>query len=157
MKQRLRIPISLVEKHANDICFLVDIDYTYVQATIPRVRWLRPLGYKINIDETSAAITALLAEEIDKSAPHIGTYDLVRSKVDMEMKTTSTLKKKENLVKNLKEKLGEGTAEAEEEEEEEEGQETLALTQGMGEDTEQEVSAEEEAPKADPKKTYCTT
>ena len=28
MKQRLMIPISLVEKHINDICFLVDIDYT---------------------------------------------------------------------------------------------------------------------------------
>ena len=30
MKQRLRIPISLVEQHYNDICFLVDIDYTYI-------------------------------------------------------------------------------------------------------------------------------
>ena len=28
MKQRLRIPVSLVEQHVNDICFLVDIDYT---------------------------------------------------------------------------------------------------------------------------------
>ena len=38
MKQRLRIPISLVEKYVNDVFFLVDIDYTYIQATIPRVR-----------------------------------------------------------------------------------------------------------------------
>ena len=30
MKQRLRILVSLVEKHYNDICFLVDIDYTYI-------------------------------------------------------------------------------------------------------------------------------
>ena len=39
MKQRLRIPVSLVEKHYNDIFFLVDIDHTYIQAAIPRVRW----------------------------------------------------------------------------------------------------------------------
>ena len=30
MKQRLRIPISLVEKHVNDVFFLVDIEYTYI-------------------------------------------------------------------------------------------------------------------------------
>ena len=38
LKQRLRILVSLVEKHVNHVCFLVDIDYTYVQAVIPRVR-----------------------------------------------------------------------------------------------------------------------
>lgn len=94
---------------------------------------MRPLGYEINIDEASAAITSLLAEEIDKIAPHFGTYDVVRSKVDMEMKTVSTLKKKEKLVKKLKAKLGEGTVEGEEEEAEgeEEDQGPPALTQGM--------------------------
>ena len=53
MKKKMRIPISLVEKHYDDVCFLVDVDYTYVQATTPRVRWLRPLGYEINVDEAS--------------------------------------------------------------------------------------------------------
>ena len=149
MKQRLRIPASLVEKHVNDVCFLVDIDYTYIQAVIPRVRWLRPLGYEVNIDETSAAITALLAEAVDKDAPHFGTYDVVRSKVDMELKTSSALKKKDKLVKKLKAKFGEGKAEVEEGEESEG---PLELTQGMGEDAEQEESAEEEAPKAETKK-----
>ena len=50
MKQRMRIPVSLVEEHVNEICFLVDIDYTYVQAVIQRVRWLRPLGYELDVD-----------------------------------------------------------------------------------------------------------
>ena len=31
MKRRMRISISLVEKHEKDILFLVDIDYTYIQ------------------------------------------------------------------------------------------------------------------------------
>lgn len=30
MKKRLRILVSLVEKHYNDIFFLVDINYTYI-------------------------------------------------------------------------------------------------------------------------------
>ena len=36
MKQRMRISISLIEQHYNDICFLVDIGYTYIQAITPR-------------------------------------------------------------------------------------------------------------------------
>ena len=83
--------------------FFVDIDYTYFQEVVPRIRWLRPLGYEINIDEASIEITTLLAEEIDKSAKLFGTYDVVRSKVEMELKTTLVLKKKDKLVKKLKE------------------------------------------------------
>ena len=76
MKQRLRIPVSLVEQHINDIFFLVDIDYTYIQVAIPRTRWLRPLGYELNIDEASTKIIALLEKEIDKSSKPFGTYDV---------------------------------------------------------------------------------
>ena len=61
MKRRMRIPVSLVEKHINDICFLVDIDYTYIQVVLPRIRWLRPLGYELDVEKASTTITALLA------------------------------------------------------------------------------------------------
>ena len=67
MKQRLRIPVSLVEQDYNDIFFLVDIDYTYIHAIVPRVRWLRLLCYEINVDEALATISALLENEIDKT------------------------------------------------------------------------------------------
>ena len=30
MKERMRILVSLVEQHYNDICFLVNVDYTYL-------------------------------------------------------------------------------------------------------------------------------
>ena len=53
--------MSLVEKYYGDVCFLVDVNYTFVQATTPRVRWLRPLGYEINMDEDFVAIITLLA------------------------------------------------------------------------------------------------
>ena len=68
MKERLRILVSLVDKHFNDVFFLVDTDFTYVQAVVPRVRWLRPLGYEINVDEVSTVITTLLAKDIDAKA-----------------------------------------------------------------------------------------
>ena len=87
------------------MCFLFDIDFTYIQAAVPRVRWLRPLGYEINIDEASTATTTLLTEEVDKATKLFGTYDVVKSKVEMELKTTSTLKKKDKLVRKLKAKI----------------------------------------------------
>ena len=62
MKQRLRILVSLTDQHINDICFLVDIDFIYIQAAVPRVRRLRPLGYELNIDEALVEITKLLAK-----------------------------------------------------------------------------------------------
>ena len=65
IKKRLRIAVSLVKKHFDEVCFQINTDFTYVQATIPKVKWLRPLGYEINIDEASAAITSLLVEEVD--------------------------------------------------------------------------------------------
>ena len=55
----MRIPVSLVEY---DIYFLVDIDCTYIQEVILRLRWLRPLGYELDVDQASATITNLLAE-----------------------------------------------------------------------------------------------
>jgi hypothetical protein len=137
MKKRIRIPISLIEQYIIDISFLVDIFYTYIQVVVPRARWRRPLGYELNIDEASATIIALLTEEIDKSAQPFGTYDFVKFKVEMELKTTSTLKKKDKLLKKLKKIFGEGVdAEEEEEDDDEEEHQPLALRQGLGEDEE---------------------
>lgn len=81
MKQRSRIYVSLVEKHYNDVYFLVDADYTYVQAVVPRVRWLIPLTYEVNVDEEILAITTLLAEEIDKDNASFGTYQEAKSRI----------------------------------------------------------------------------
>ena len=67
---------------------------------------MRPLGYEINVDEASAAITALLAEDIDKDAKAFGNYDIVESKVEVDLKMASTLKKKDKMVKKLKAKFG---------------------------------------------------
>ena len=92
-------------------------DCTFVQVATPRVRWLRPLGYEINVDEASTTITTLLAEEVDKSAKIFGNYEVEKSKITMELKTTSVIKKKDKLVKKLKAMFGEAIEEEEEEEE----------------------------------------
>ena len=123
MKQRMRILVSLVEQHVNDIYFLVDIDYTYIQAIVPRVRWLRPLGYELDVDQASVAITSLLAKEIDKFAKPFGTYDVVKSRVVTDLKTTTVMKKKDKMIRKIKKRFGADIEEASTTTEEEEADE----------------------------------
>lgn len=42
MKQRFRISPAIVERFKEDICILVDIDHTYIQAVEPREHFLIP-------------------------------------------------------------------------------------------------------------------
>ena len=123
MKQRLRIPVSLVEQYYNDVFFLVDVDYTYVQEAIPRVRWLKPLPYEVNVDEASIAITALLAEEVDNITTSFGNYEEAKSRITIDLKTTTVIREKNKLVKKLKEIFCEGGEEEEEEDKEDENDE----------------------------------
>ena len=55
-----------MEKYYDDVCFLVDTYWTYIQVVIPRLAWLRPWEYEINIDEATCAITYLLDEYVGK-------------------------------------------------------------------------------------------
>ena len=92
------------------------------------MRWLKPLGYELDVDQASVAITTFLVEERDRTTKEFGTYDVVKSRVVTDLKTTSAVKKKEKMVKKIKKKFGveeTGTAgEAEEiSDDEEEGDE----------------------------------
>ena len=84
------------------------------------MRWLRPLGYEINVDEASTTITTLLVEEVDKEATTFGNYDIAKSKITMELKTALAFRKKNKMEKKLKEKFGEGAEEEEDDDNEEE-------------------------------------
>lgn len=149
MKKRPRVPVSVVEKHFNKLFFLVDIDCTYIQAVVPMVRWLRPLGNEINVGEASVAIVSLLADDVDTKATSFGNCAMTKSKISMDFKNSLIIRKKNKIVKNLEEKFGEGEKGNEEEgnddEEEEDvpAQAPLTITQVQGEDQEEEMEIEE--------------
>lgn len=75
MKGRSQIPISLVEKHHKDVCFLVDTDFIHMQVIMLGIRWLRPFPYEVNVDETSTAITTILAKDKDPKGTYFGTFE----------------------------------------------------------------------------------
>lgn len=75
MNNRFRIPKKLVEDYKDDVCFMVDSDKVYIQEVRPRIVWVKPLGYEVNIDETKDIIEALINELVDPKTSYIGTYD----------------------------------------------------------------------------------
>ena len=44
MKKRYRIPPSLVERYKDDIYFMVETYFTCMEAVIPRMKFIEPMG-----------------------------------------------------------------------------------------------------------------
>ncbi|GLJ37933.1 hypothetical protein SUGI_0771840 [Cryptomeria japonica] len=67
------------------------------KVAIPRVAWVKPLPYEINIDEARDIIEALINEPTIPNTPAFGTYDEAKAKIELENKlpkaTTSTKRK----------------------------------------------------------------
>ena len=80
---------------------------------------------------------------MDKEAKPFGTYDIVKYRVEIDLKTTSAMKKKEKMVKKMKERLGVEDDEEDDDEEKAKGQGPLAITQGLGEDKDEEGAKKE--------------
>ncbi|GLJ19494.1 hypothetical protein SUGI_0352090 [Cryptomeria japonica] len=67
------------------------------KAAIPRVAWVKPLPYEINIDEARDIIESLINEPAIPNTPAFGTYDEAKARIELEIKLpkaiTSTKRK----------------------------------------------------------------
>ena len=86
MNNRLKITMKLVEDYKDDICFMVDSDKVYIQEVRPRIVWVKPDGYEVNIDETKDIIEALVNELVDPKATYFGIYDEAKARIELEIK-----------------------------------------------------------------------
>lgn len=51
-----RIPLTIVDKYHGDIYFLIEINNTIVKVVKPRIAWLEPWHYEVNIDQATKSI-----------------------------------------------------------------------------------------------------
>ena len=51
MNRKYRILRKLVEDYKDDVCFMAYYDKEYIQVVKPRVMWVKPLSYEVNIDQ----------------------------------------------------------------------------------------------------------
>ncbi|GLJ36661.1 hypothetical protein SUGI_0737540 [Cryptomeria japonica] len=82
------------------------------KAAIPRVAWVKPLPYEINIDEARDIIEALINEPAIPNTPAFGTYDEAKARIELEIKLPKA-------ITSTKRKATTETEETEEESEEE--------------------------------------
>ena len=135
MNNRFKIPPKLVEDYKDGVCFMVDCDKVYIQAVIPRVAWVKPLPYEINIDEARDIIEALVNEPTIPNIPPFGTYEEEKKRIELSIKIPQAISRGKKRVAKLR------TAEG-----------PLMLTEGRGEDEESEESDESEKVVEPPKK-----
>lgn len=127
MNNRFKIPKKLVEDYNYDICFMVACDKVYIQVVKQRIVWFKPLGYEVNIDDTRDIIKALLNEPIDPKAKYFVTYEESKAKIKLEIKLPHNINKGKKRIAKLKQTSS-----------------TLFLTEGKGDDIEEDDVEDEE-------------
>jgi hypothetical protein len=101
----------------------------YIQAVRPRIAWVKPLSYEVNIDETQNIIEALINEPVNPKQPIFGTYDVAKTRIELEIKLPEAINKGKRKIAKMKAASG-----------------TLMLTEGKGED-EGDLEEEQETEK----------
>ena len=121
MNKRLRIIKNLVDDYKDDIYFMVDSDKVYIQVARPRIVWVKPLDYEVNIDETKDIIEALIKKTNDPKIAYFGTYDEAKARIELEIKLPQAVNKGKKRIAKVKTNtpllLNEGKVEDEEEDE----------------------------------------
>lgn len=106
MRQRFRIAPAIVDRFKEDICIMVDIDYTYIQAVEPWETFLDPLGYELNDDIVVSYIDLLLKSEKDKVDYIFGTYDEITQSSHQATSEKESHKKIESIMKKALSEAG---------------------------------------------------
>ena len=65
------------------------------------VKSLKALPYEVNIDETFAALIALLSKEIDNNAIYFGTFDKDKARITTNLQKIKVVRKKSKIIKKL--------------------------------------------------------
>ena len=99
MRQRFRIAPIIVDRFKEDICVMVDTDFTYIQVVEPQETFLDPLGYELNDETTVRYIDLLLKSEKDKVEYKFGTYDKITQSAHQASLEKASHKKIETIMK----------------------------------------------------------
>lgn len=108
MRNQKRIHKSIVDKYFDDICFMVDTNFIYAQAILPRVVWLRPMLYEVNIDEVIVEMTTLLSQDINVNSEPFGTYDIIKHQMYIDTSEPKIDKNRKKIIKGLEGKYDKG-------------------------------------------------
>ena len=101
MNNRFRKPKKLVDDYQDDVCFMLGCDNVYIQVVRPRIVWVKPLHYEVNIDETKDIIEALINEPINPKDAYFSTYEEAKAKIKLEIKLPQVVNKGKKRIAKL--------------------------------------------------------
>ena len=81
MKQRFRLPPSIIEKYEDELCFMVEKDLTCIGEVEPRVKFIDPMSYEVSEHMIEGCAKPTLELERDEECPKWDTYEEKLSKV----------------------------------------------------------------------------
>ncbi len=65
---------------------MVDCAKVYIQVVRPRVAWVKPLEYEVNIDDTKDITKSLLNVIVDPKASYFKNYYEEKARIELEIK-----------------------------------------------------------------------
>lgn len=122
----------MVDDYEWNICFLVDFDRVHIQAFRLRIAWVKPLAYEVIIDDTRDIIESLINEPMDTKDKYFGTYEESKRRISLEIMTPQILKRGKKRLENIRKKIAKSDS-------------PLKLTEGKGDDIEEEDEEEDES------------
>ena len=48
MKKRYRIPPTLIDKYEDELCFMVETDFTCMEVVVPQVKFIERMSYEMS-------------------------------------------------------------------------------------------------------------
>ena len=72
MKQRYRIPPTLVDIYKDELCFMVEIDFTCMEVVVPLVKFIEPMAYEISEELIEGYAQIILKFKVDSNCPKLG-------------------------------------------------------------------------------------
>ena len=97
MKKRYRIPPTLAEKYKDEICFMVEIDFTCMEVVVPHVKFIEPMGYEMSDEQIEGYAQIILYSKVDSKLPRGGAY----TKKMREVKTNKIVKDSKKKVEKV--------------------------------------------------------
>ena len=64
----------LVEKYKDELCFMVETYFTCMEAVVPQVKFIEPMGYEMSKDLIEGYAQIILHSEVDSNCPRCDTY-----------------------------------------------------------------------------------
>lgn len=105
MRERFRIPRSMTYKYKEDIYFMVDTNFTYIEEVEPHMMYVEPLGYEIIEEEIERYEKIILEENQDKEFDMLGTNKELMQSASQAQLEKFAKNKVEAIMKNLWSKL----------------------------------------------------